>query len=411
MPPLSPRKKLAYTLVLLAILWGLTELACWVGLRVLARSKNLEYTPALVQTLDPKHEGILQAQLADSSSYLMFDAELGWTIRPNGRKSYYQANSQGLRATREYSLAPPPDKVRIAAFGDSFTHASGVPTGFTWEERLEELNPGLEVMNFGIPGSEPGQGLLRYRREGAKYRPHIVLIGFMSENINRVVNTFRPFYFARSGLPFAKPRFALRGDELVLIENPVRSLEQYREVVARPDEWLPRLGEHDYFYQRNSERSRFDALPSVRFAHVIGDQYLHQPILEGGVYNTESEAFRVTAAILDRFYREARANGSLPIVVLFPQRRDLRLRREGKPVTYKPLLDHLNQGGYRTIDLLDGFARYDPRTELLKRRFLHYPKAGNVFVAQHIRDVLAKEGLDRPEGVKRALAAANAGSL
>ena len=67
------------------------------------------------------------------------------------------------------------------------------------------------MLNFGIPGSDPGQALLRYRREGVQYHSSIVLIGAMSENISRMVNTFRPFYFSRSGIPFSKPRFALEG--------------------------------------------------------------------------------------------------------------------------------------------------------------------------------------------------------
>src|SRR6185295_7069335 len=98
------------------------------------------------------------------------------TIRPNSVKPLYRSNSRSLRATREYELQPPPDRVRIAAFGDSFTHGDSVATGGTFEEQLETLDPRFEVMNFGIPGSDPGQGLLRYRREGTQYRPSIVLI-------------------------------------------------------------------------------------------------------------------------------------------------------------------------------------------------------------------------------------------
>src|SRR5215210_7779117 len=303
----------------------------------------------------------------------MFDADLGWTIRPNGNKPQYKANSKGLRATREYGSAPPPGKVRVAAFGDSFTHASGVPTGFTWEERLEALEPGLEVINFGIPGSDPGQALLRYRREGAAYHPSVVLIGMMSENINRMVNTFRPFYFTRSGLPFSKPRFAVQGGKLVLLENPIRSLEQYREVLRDPETWLPRLGEHDYFYRRDHRRSRCDFLPSVRFARVIGDQYFNQPIFlqPADVYNTRSEAYGVTLRVLDQFYREALANGSLPILVMYPQRKDVRRRHGGTPVTYQPLLDELRRRGYRVIDLADGFQHYDPKAAMARKRSIH----------------------------------------
>jgi hypothetical protein len=407
--PLSTRKKLVFSLVLAAFLWLLVELVCLGGLWALRRYRNLEYQPKLVEDLTRKHKGILKSQLGDRASYVVFDADLGWSIRPNSNKPQYKSNSKGLRATREYAPRPAAGIVRVAAFGDSFTHASGVPTGFSWQERLEALDPALEVMNFGIPGSDPGQGLLRYRRDGVPYRPDVVLVGHMSENILRMVNTFRPFYFPRSGIPFSKPRFAVERGRLVLIENPIRDMDQYRELLDDPGTWLPRLGERDYFYRRNHRRSRCDFLPSVRFSRIIGDQYFHQPIMDaGGRYNPRSEAYQVTFRVLDQFYREALANGSLPILVMYPQRKDIRLRHEGEEVIYQPLLDELRRRGYRMIDLADGFERYDPQAGMVKKSFIHYPKEGNQMAARWIYDVLVKEGLTTPDGVQRALASTRA---
>ncbi|HWM94927.1 MAG TPA: SGNH/GDSL hydrolase family protein [Thermoanaerobaculia bacterium] len=400
--PLSARKKLAFSLVLVGLLWLLVELACWAGLWALEKYKGVEYTPALVQTLSSKHRGILQAHIGGSSSYVVFDPELGWTIRPNGAKRGYRTNRHGIRASREYALQPSPGTLRVAAFGDSFTHASDVPNGETWHRRLEEMHPKLEALNFGVPGFEPGQALLRYRREGVKFHPHVVLIGFMSENINRVVNTFRPFYFPKSGVPFTKPRFALRGSELVVVENPIRSLDGYRELLREPEKVLPRIGENDFFYRRNSKRNPLDFLPSVRLAGIFSSQYLHQPTIRGGVYNTRSEAYQVTQRVLEEFYKEAGKNGTLPILVLFPERRDIRARREGRTVVYQPLLDELRSKGYRVIDLLEGFERYDPQGEMMKKKFIHYPKSGNRMVARHILDYLEKNGLTSPEGVRAA---------
>ncbi|MFL6198092.1 MAG: SGNH/GDSL hydrolase family protein [Thermoanaerobaculia bacterium] len=394
---LSKRKRLAFSLVLLALFWLAAELICLGGLWAFKRYRNVEYQPALLADLRQTIRGTLTLQLAATSSYLMFDPDLGWTIRPNSDKPQYKSNSQGLRATREYSLEPPPGRVRIEAFGDSFTHASNVPTGFTWEERLEGFDPNLEVMNFGIPGAEIGQGLLRYRREGVRYRPAVVLIGFMTENINRMVNTFRPFYFPRGSIAFSKPRFALEGERLALIENPIRSLDGYRDLLRDPDRWLPRLGEHDFFYQRNFRRSRCDFLPSVRFARIVTNQYLDEPVFEsGGLYNTRSEAYQVTLRVLDEFYREVLSHGSLPIVVMYPERQDILRRRDGRKLMYQPLLDELRRRGYRVIDLADGFARYDPEARMARKSFVHYPKQGNRMAARWIHESLAQQGLTRP---------------
>jgi hypothetical protein len=412
MAEFSTGKKITFSLVLLAFLWAVAELACLAGLWALKRYKNLEYQPKVVEDLTDKHKGILAAQIADTSSYMVFDRELGWTIRPNGNKPQYKANSKGLRATREYDLNTTPGTVRVGAFGDSFTHASGVPTGFTWEEKLEGMLPGFEVINFGIPGSDPGQALLRYRREGVQYHNSIVLIGMMSENINRMVNVFRPFYFPRSGIPFTKPRFAIEDGKLVLIRNPIQSIDEYKDLLADPEKWLPRLGEHDWFYQRNNQRSRFDFLPSVRFAHMIRVQYFDQPTFTpAGLYNPRSEAYQVSFRVLDQFYREALGHGSLPVIVLFPQRREVKERHNHRTVTYQPLLDELRRRGYRVIDLADGFEKYDPGAEMAHKNFLHYPREGNEMVAEWVRDYLVQQGLTTPEGAQRALKATKAPEL
>ncbi len=403
MATFSTRKRALYTAALLLFLWGLTELACWAGLWALQR-KGLEYKPSAITDLDAKNRGSLEAHLSETDSYMMFDAELGWTVRPSAQKSIYRSNGRGLRADREYSEKPPADRVRVAAFGDSFTHASGVPNGSTWEDVLERLQPGLEVLNFGIPGSDPGQGLLRYRREGTAFQPAVVLIGMMSENIKRMVNTFRPFYFSKSGIPFSKPRFEVRDGRLALIPNPLRSLDEVRALLRDPERMLPRLGRHDYFYQRYHRRSRFDFLPSVRFFRVVGDQYFDQPILVDNQYNVRSEAYAVSLGVLRQFYAEAHAHGSLPVIVLFPQRADVMKRRSGRPTLYQPLLDQLRRDGLRVLDLGDGFARYDPQGKISKKKFIHYPPDGNDLVGRTVGDYLQEQGLLTPEGVRAAYA-------
>ena len=169
---------------------------------------------------------------------------------------------------------------------------------------------------------------------------------------------------------------------------------------------LPRLGEHDYFYRRFHRRSRLDFLPSVRFARIIQNQYFNQPIFTPeGLYNTRSEAYQVTFRVLDQFYREALDNGSLPIIVLFPERKDVRLRHQRhEKVTYQPLLDELRRRGYRVIDLADGFEKLRPRSGDGRRRTsFTIPRMAIEMAAQWIRDVLAQQGLTRPEGVRGAL--------
>jgi hypothetical protein len=79
--------------------------------------------------------------------------------------------------------------------------------------------------------------------------------------------------------------------------------------------------------------------------------------------------------VLETFYREALADGSLPVIVLFPERRDvIRVLNEGKPAAYQPRVEHLRRAGYRFIDVMDGFERYDAGREMARLRYFHYPK-------------------------------------
>ena len=402
-PPLSGKKRIVFSLVLAGLLWGLLELACLGGLWALARYKDLEYSPDLVDTLSERHRGVLEGLLAGEPSYLVYSRTLGWTIGPRATSigGLYHSNGQGLRAGHDYAPALSPGKVRVAAFGDSFTHSSDVADEVTWEASLEQQEPRLEVMNFGVPGYGVDQAYLRYRQDGRRFHPQVVLIDFMSDNINRVVNVYRPFFQYRSGLPLSKPRFELHGDRLALIENPIRELRGYRELLDHPDTMLDELGQHDFFYQRNNQRSRFDFLPSVRFAHVMRGQYA-EPIEKGGTYNPRSEPYQVTAGIFDEFYAEVIADGAVPIVVFFPDKPDIRALREGRGKVYGPLIQRLERQGHRYVDLLGGFERYGKDAELNELTHVHYTRLGCRIAARWLLDYFRSHDLLTAEGVAAA---------
>ena len=388
----SAAKPFIVLAVVAALSWGVVELICWGGLWALERYKDLEYAPEEIRTLSDKHRGVLESYLGGEPSYMVFSPSLGWTIGPKASNASYHANGQGLRADHDYTLAPLPGRLRIAAFGDSFTHSSDVPDNAAWEVILERLDPRLEVLNFGVPGYGTDQAYLRYRELGVRFQPQVVLIGFMSDNISRIVNVYRPFFFYQSGLPLTKPRFVVRGGQLELLENPIRSLQGYRALLDHPEETLDQIGQHDFFFQRRNQRSRFDFLPSVRFVHVLREQYT-QPIIKDGAYNPQSEAYQVAAGIFDRFYGEAAAHGAVPILVFFPDKPDIRAHREGRTKVYGTLIQYAERRGYRYIDLLDAFDRYGKDAELNELVHIHYTRQGCRMVAQWILDYLRAHGI------------------
>ena len=397
------RNRAPRPIALLLVMWVTLEAASFAALPLLRITRQIEYAPISTTSLSEAHRASLENLLRGRTQYVVHSALLGWTIKPNGRRGRYQANAAGLRANREYEAAPRGGGVRIAAFGDSFTHGDDVRNDETWTVALEVRRPGLEVMNFGVGGFGLDQAFLRYQHEGRGYKPAVVLIGFSTENIYRHVNTFRPFYMPKTGRPLAKPRFVIEGDRLVLVKNPMQELAQYRDLLAHPDRILPSLGGQDFYYHSRNRKGPLDMLPSVRLAKVTRQQMgdLTGGIVRNGVYNTQAEAFRVTVGIVDAFVEAATQDGAAPVVLLLPNRADLARYRRGGTRQYAPLVDHLRARRYRYLDLLEGFGADGKDTRIGDVIPSHYSPLGNRWVAKYLAQYLAAQGLTDPEAFTR----------
>lgn len=401
------RKKSVFALVLALVVWGAAEAVFALGLVALERWKGLDYAPKAMPTLTARQRVIVGATVDGAEGYVVHDPELGWALAPGGERPNrgYRANRQGIRADREFAARPAPGTLRVAAFGDSFTHGSEVPNGFTWTDVLDAADPRLEVLNFGVPGYGTDQALLRFRRRAAGFAPHVALLGVMSDNPQRNLNTFRPFFERRSGLPLGKPRFAVddRG-ELTLLPNPMPRREDYRALLDRPQEVLARAGARDAYFQASHARAPLDALPSVRFFHVVTHARYSRPQLFRGVYDPRGEAYRVTMGILEAFHREALASGMLPVVVFLPHGRDIRSARDGGSPIYASLLGGCGGAGLVCLDAARAFAALPDEVDVRQLIRGHYTKRGNAVVGGWLAARFAAEGWTTPEGVAAARA-------
>ena len=143
------------------------------------------------------------------------DPNLGWKLKPgvsgewNGEgASLVQVNSEGLR-DREHTKAKPPNTLRVAVVGDSFTEAIHVPVEQTFWSKLERKlgnceavkgRKNVEVINFGVQGYSTAQELIMLRKKVWDYSPDIVILAFFIGN--DVINNspkleydhYRPFF-------------------------------------------------------------------------------------------------------------------------------------------------------------------------------------------------------------------------
>jgi hypothetical protein len=373
------------------------ECLSYIGLMAL-RLKGLEYDPR-PHRLSEEQKTVLETRLAENGILRGHHPILGWSPIPLMHTEEVTINSQGIRAEHDYSKDVPPNVVRVSVFGDSFTFGSDVRNSDTWESQMEAQDSRLQVLNFGVGAYGLDQAYLRYLHEGVHFHPDIVIIGFMSENIYRNLNVFRPFY--SSAYPkniYTKPRFSFENDKLSLYRNPLVSREDYVRFLADDEVVLKEIGRNDYYYQTGYISGQLDLLPSVRLFKIAMrslKEQLNPVVTRDGTYAANSEAFRLTTRLLEAFYCAALQHESMPVIAIYPDLWDLNRHLHHHLRRYEPLLQYLRKHGLRHLDLLDAFVAYDadvPKDKLTVGRWGHYSPLGNKIVGHYLHDYLIEQG-------------------
>jgi hypothetical protein len=337
------------------------------------------------------------SRIASGDAYVAFDENLGWLPTPLvdriGGDVHYRHSAAGLRSDRDYSSTPDPGLRRIAAYGDSFTYCEEVEIEDCWTSKLEELLPRSEVLNYGVPGYAADQAWLRFQRGGAAARPCAVLIGHMVENVNRMTNRFRPFYYPETGIPLSKPRFTLVNGRPELLPSPARWLDELRD-----PEWVEtNLGPRDSWYFPGT----FVASPLDQLAigNLARSAWYRSPRRAGvdwtpswaaGVQRPGQEGFDVTVAVLGGFAEEVRSAGATPLVLIFPWKDEIAAQRDRTPKAHAALLSALQGLGIPTLDLTDELGEQARRSSLGNLTVEHYRPLGNTVVARTVARDLPK---------------------
>ena len=129
------------------------------------------------------------------------DDVLGYVLKPNiditkenvGKIFTTRSNSNGLRNDQDYNKGGHPNSFRILGLGDSVTYGFGVNIEDTYLKILEsKLNKvpeksrrKYEVINAAFPGWSIAQELLFLVTEGMEYKPDLVTVGFVDDDIFR----------------------------------------------------------------------------------------------------------------------------------------------------------------------------------------------------------------------------------
>lgn len=337
----------------------------------------------------------------NESVLVMFHPVLGWDYRPD--LVYKDADGIEYHHDRDgarHTCTSFPTSL-VASYGDSFTYCSNVPDDKTWQTALAD-KLGTNVLNFGVGGYGTDQAAMKYSLHSAR-REKVVMLCILPENINRVVNIYRPFYTYNDPLALTKPRFVLDSDGPRLIPNPVGSPAE----TAKLDdaEFLSELGRMDYWFRLDGR------LPSISFPYTyslfrwrnavpanlgLGLSRLFRgyfkPSYPWNLFD-EPEPLALMCHIVDLFVETARERGALPIIVIMPHKDYVEEQRQFGISRVKRLLDHLEAKNYPFVDLVGKMVEMNPSRSLLDQWYRgHATAEGNRVTADLLARYLVRIG-------------------
>jgi len=282
----------------------------------------------------------------------------GWTLKPGLRdlqvfgEKRLNSNSRGLRGTTEHAFEKEPGRTRIVVLGDSFTFGEEVGDAETYASQLAALAPGVDVLNLGVHGYGHDQMLLYLREEGLRYRPDVVLLGFVHIDMPRNLLSFRDY---------AKPRFERVLGRLELQGTPVP--EPQSVIDAEP--WRSKL---------------LDLVAMLRAR------------LDERSGAAEARAGRITAAILDEMTLTAASGGAKPAFAYLPVEDELERAGRGPTLRQRFFFDYCSARRVACLDLRPAFLARSRSGQAPSTRG-HWSAAEHRLAAEALCDGLREQGL------------------
>lgn len=344
-------------------------------------------------------ERLTEAEIERHHSY--HDSVLGWDEHPShvrhhtntaGEMWSNSIDDSGARAdTRPASSAV------IAAFGDSYTFGHEVEDDETWPHYLSELT-GTRVLNFGVGAYGMDQALLKLQRKiDEGLATPIVIFAVWSGGLDRLLNSYRPFYRPETGLVLGfKPMLVKRGGDYVWLPNPLPRL-RHRDAAL---DALERAAAHDLWLQARVVSDRFPY--TLRLLQLAG-AVLRDERRDRNRPWDDARATSRLAFLVEALRGHAKAHGYRPVVVFIPTSDELRRRLAGEEAPYAPFVAEMaRRYGGSGLTLVDIYATaFDERRFNVTEFGSHLSPYGNRIVAREIGRVveplLAAE-LKREEG-------------
>lgn len=327
---------------------------------------------------------------SDKTLYI-YDPLVGWTYREHHTSEYYgdmyQHTNSGIRTgSKDVKIVTQSTQLRLALFGDSFTHGDDVKFEESWgyllEQKLKQNGFDVEVLNFGLGGGAMDQAYLRWKHYGKNFKPDIVIFGFQEENRERNVSIIRTVHHINNGLPFSKPRFILESGGLKLINSPTLSPEETLEVMKHINEW--NLVKYENYYQPEYYKNYFwlkSKLAALIYTELRWAAIEYE--IDKGLNARMTEQNNLAFEIIQLFKKEAEEDGSEFLVVHLPNKGSIETFEQGSS-NYQELLNKIST----KTDVIKSKAIYNEFKKGTNLFIPHFSPLANQIIADDIANYL-----------------------
>lgn len=306
-------------------------------------------------------------------SHSQYDADLGWSHRPNmrienlyGQKTRFTTNSQGFRASDIFDKTVAAGKFRIIALGDSFTMGFGVGDEASYPAQMQALCPDLQTVNMGQGGYGVDQNYLWYKRDGVKLDANVLLFALVAHDFFRMTgNRF---------IGYAKPVLRVKNNVLEIENVPVPATWNVRTPMLRAWTFLDSLAVMKTGYWLAGRI----ASPAENFYGIVSD-----------------DVFAAAGLAFDDLTKISKAKGQRFVVVYLPTS-ELLAKEPTREATW--LADYARRNDLLLINLVSDFNRLTPgEIASMFRHDFHYTEEGNRFVAGALLRRLAEQASEFPD--------------
>lgn len=250
------------------------------------------------------------------------EAKLRTMVTPDDATSHPLVHAGWLKSVESHdgpTVASGPGKILIAAYGQSFTHR-------TLEHAIRK-DPRIEMRLIAGPGAPLSHCVKAAEIDRNAHQAQVVLVGVLASTLQYLAMMSPMAWGFEAPAPFTFPRYRVEGGRLLETAPPFIDLAglrhalndrvayaKFRTALAESASFDPFIFDHDLL-----DYSVLGRLVRRSFGHAHQTAYTNRYHSPAGFINRDG-LVDVARALMVEHVRRVRADGRIPLVILFEDR-------------------------------------------------------------------------------------------